>query len=127
VAILQLHNRHKFIQPSGFSLALFAPSIAEVDGVADELGGGVILGGDVFQLGQAAVHLHGDALGQGLRFQLIQRQKQLVRMGGVHVLAGVREAHPHAVHVGSAGQLDSDRKIAFVGIHRRVTVQKRID
>lgn len=127
MAILQLHNRHKFIQPSGFSLSLLAPDVTKVDGMADELGGGVILGGDVFQLGQTTVHLHGDALGQGLRFQLIQRQKQLVRMGGVYVLVGVREAHPHAVHVGSAGQLDPDRKIAFVGIHRRVTVQKRID
>ena len=48
-------------------------------------------------------------------------------MGDIHVLAGVRKAHPHAVHVGSAGQFDPDCKIAFVGVHRRVAVQKWID
>ena len=80
-----------------------------------------------FQLREAAAHIHSNALAQRLHLQCVQRQEKFVRMRGVHVFAGVREAHPHTVHVGSAGQLDSDAVVTFVGIHRRVAVQKRID
>ena len=127
VAVLQLHDCLPLIQPSGLSLSLLTPDVTKVDGMADKFRRGAVLGEDVLQLREAAVHIHSNALGHGFDLQCVQRQEKFVRVCGVHVFAGVREAHPHAVHVGSAGQLDPDRKIAFVGIHRRVTVQKRID
>lgn len=127
VAVLQLHNSLPFIQPPGFALPLFSPGIAKVDGMTDKLRRRAILGENVLQLREAAVHIHGDTLGQRLHLQCVQRQEKFVRVCSVHVFTGVRESNPHAVHVGAACQLDPDSKIAFVGVQRRVTVQKRID
>ena len=39
VTVFQLHDTHPFFQPVGFSLPLFRPDIAEVDGVTDQLSG----------------------------------------------------------------------------------------
>ena len=108
MAVLQFQHRLPLVQPVGFPLALLRPDIAEVDGVAYQLTGGIVLAGDIRQLGQTAVHLQHDALLERLRLERVQSQQQLVRVSGVHVLPGIREAHPYAVHVVSAGQLHPD-------------------
>ena len=127
VAILQLHHSLPFIQPLGSSLPLFRPDIAEVDGVTDEFRCGAVLREDVLQLREAAAHIHSNALAQRLHLQCVQRQEKLVRVCGIHILAGVRESHPHAVRIEAACQPDSDTVVAFVGIQRRGAIQKRID
>ena len=83
VAVLQFHNRHKFIRPSGFSLALFAPDVTKVDGMADKFRCRAILGENVLQLREAAVHIHGDALGQGFDLQCGQRQALTLLMASL--------------------------------------------
>ena len=103
VAVLQLQHRLPFLLPVGFPLALLRPDIAEVDGMAHQLTGGVILGEDIGELGQGAVHIHGDALLKGLRIQGVQPQEQLIRVSGVHVFSRVREAHPDTFQVAPAG------------------------
>lgn len=108
MTVLQLHDRLPFVQPSGFALALFRPHISEVDSVADELCGRIILGEDISQLRQAAVYIHSDALGQRLRFQRIQSKEQFIRVGRVHIFAGIRKPDPDALHIVAACQLDPD-------------------
>ena len=108
VAVLQLQDGLPFVQPVGLSLTLLRPGIAKVDGVTDQLAGGVILGWDVPELRQTAVHLQYDALLQRFCLERVQSQQQLVRVSNIHVLPGIREAHPHAVHVAPAGQLHPD-------------------
>lgn len=103
VAVLQLQHCLPFLQPVGFPLALLRPDIAEVNGMPHQFSGGVILGEDICELGQGTVHIHRNALLQGLRIQGVQPQEQLIRVSGVHVFSRVREAHPDALQVAPAG------------------------
>ena len=48
-------------------------------------------------------------------------------MGGVHILAGVRESNPYTVHMGAAGQLDPNAIVTFVGVQRRVAIRGQSD
>lgn len=95
--------------------------------MTDKFRCGGILGEDVLQLREAAVHIHGDTLSQRVYLQCIQRQEKFVRVCGIHILAGVRESNPHAFRIGAACQLDPDAVVTFVGVQRRVAVQERID
>ena len=74
VAVLQFQHCLPFLQPVGFPLALFRPDIAEVNGMPHQFSGGVILGEDICELGQGTVHIHRNALLQGLRIQGVQPQ-----------------------------------------------------
>ena len=99
VAVLQLHSRLPLFQPAGFALPPFRPDIAEVDGVAHQIAGRIVLREDIGDLRQAAVHIHRYALLDSLRMQRIQRQEQLVRQFGIRVLAVVGKSDPDALAV----------------------------
>lgn len=66
VAVLQLQHRLPFVQPVGCPLTLFRPNITEVNGMANQFAGLVVLVENTRQLGQAAVHLQCDALAEAL-------------------------------------------------------------
>lgn len=99
VAVLQFQHRLPLVQPVGFSLAPLRPCIAEVDGVAHQIAGRIVLREDIGDLRQAAVHIHRYALLDSLRMQRIQRQEQLVRQFGIRVLAVVGKSDPDALAV----------------------------
>ena len=66
VAVLQLQHRLPFVQPVGCPLTLFRPNITEVNGMANQFAGLVVLVENTRQMGQAAVHLQCDALAEAL-------------------------------------------------------------
>ena len=122
VTVLQLHDRLPLLHPVRFTLALLRPNISEVDGMAHQGVGGVILRENVSDLGQGTVHVHGDALVQSLRVQSFQAEEQLVREDRVHILRRIGEPDPDALHVVPTGQLDPDgiaacRRLGFQGLN----------
>ena len=112
VAVLQLHSCLPLFQPAGFALPPLRPDIAEVDGVAHQIAGRIVLREDIGDLRQAAVHIHRYALLDSLRMQRIQRQEQLVRQFGIRVLAVVGKSDPDALAVVAADQPDPDGVVA---------------
>ena len=106
VTVFQLHDTHPFFQPVGFSLPLFRPDIAEVNGVANQFSCGVILIENVGDLRKRAIHIHRHTLIQCFCLQGIQPEKQLIRVGGIHVFACVGESDPDTLHIVPAYQFD---------------------
>ena len=61
---------------------------------------------NVGDLRQRAIYIHRHTLIQGLSIQSIQPEKQLIRVGGIHVFACVGESDPDTLHIVSAYQFD---------------------